>query len=50
MPRMMQTDTDTKGRPLLRRCDLDLIARAEEIQQEDPRESGCIGYMTRTMV
>lgn len=47
---MMQTDTDTKDQPLLRRCDLDLIARAEEIQQEDPRESGSIGFMTRAMV
>lgn len=47
---MMQTDTDTKCRPLLRRCDLDLIARAEEIQQEDPRGSGSVGFMTRAMV
>lgn len=36
--------------PLLRQCDLDLILRAEEIEREDAKEAGAIGYMARAII
>lgn len=36
--------------PLLRECDLDLILRAEEIEREDAKAAGTIGFMARGII
>lgn len=41
---------NTKSTPLLRQCDLDLLAKAEEIERESAKDAGAIGYMSRLLI
>lgn len=46
----MPAKREAHSGPLLRQCDLDLISRAEEIEREDAKEAGAIGFMARAII
>lgn len=47
---MIQVKKKTDAGSLLRRCDLTLLARAEEIERENAKDAGAIGYMARAII